>query len=102
MNKINEELKKYLENQNKNREIFLQALNKYKGELDETNKTRFEKIYLVKRFIKDNETYEVKTLKYNNFIMDIRKPSFRWFIIWLMCSFVGLIYLLNFIINIFI
>jgi hypothetical protein len=39
--------------------------------------------------------------RYNNFILDIRKPSFLWFLIWVVFSLIGLIQTIKFIFLIF-
>lgn len=40
-------------------------------------------------------------IRYNNFIMDIRKPSFLWFLIFVVFSLIGLIQTIKFIFLIF-
>lgn len=39
--------------------------------------------------------------RYNNFIIDIRKPSFLWFLIWIVFSLIGLAQTIKFIFLLF-
>ena len=99
---MNENLKNYLKEQEKLQANFKTKLSLYKDELDATDLLPYQKIQLVKKFKKDSETYRTLSIKYDNFILDIRKPSFLWFCIWLAFSFLGLVTFIKFIIMIFV
>lgn len=94
-------LKEYERLQNEFISKFQKELSDFKDELDNSDLPPGTKAVLVRKFIKDHNTYKTLNVKYDNFIMDIRKPSFMWFLFWCFCSILGFIQIVKYIINLF-
>lgn len=96
---MSKELDEYIKEQNKKREKFLKKFELYKDELDKSNIPDSLKRKLAEDFIRSNNNHRTVFVKYNNFIMDIRKPSFRWFLFWCICSIFGFINIIEWLFN---
>jgi hypothetical protein len=99
--KKNNDIDLYLRLQEEYIEKFQKELSDFKDDLDKSNLSPGKKSILTSKFIKDHNTYKTMNVKYSNFILDIRKPSFFWFMFWVICSIIGFIKLIKWIINIF-
>ena len=90
MNK-SKELKDYLQKEKEEKERIEREFFELMNDLDGSNLTVVERRVKLREFVKLEKAKQTMFVRYSNFIMDVRKPSFWFFIMWFCFSIVGFI-----------
>jgi len=102
---MNEDLKEYEEKKWDKRLLFEEKLlnlknllyeDRHPSEIDQDELVEINKT--IRKFINKEDPDRGYFVKYKRFILDIRKPSFVWFLIFVLCSLIGLYQVLKFIV----
>ena len=87
------ELKEYLKQEKENKERIEEEFFQLMNELDGSDLTVDERRKKLREYVRMEKDKQSIFARYNNFIMDVRKPSFGFFIMWVCLSVFGFIVL---------